>query len=245
MKRWMGLTISVATGIAVAACGSTRSPATGSTAAVPTSPAPTASTSSAPAPSSSASALVTDVTTWPFVGDQQIANALPADAVVLAAFRPVLPTEWADPGALRVHWAGTSDSGQRIVLVTAVAGTHLIAGAWVTPASGTGRLVDAHDIVADAAQVSALVPSATDSAVGTAVVVGRPGIAKIMFLDPAAGSQWKAVEDAAAGRAVAFTIAIAKPFEPVVQILVLGPDLDPNHPLFVGPVGQGITFPDL
>jgi hypothetical protein len=240
-------------------------PAPGSFAVQPTdtvaprdtaSPATSPNASASPTWTSTAPPQVPTVETWTYAGMNTIADG--ANRIdMLQKMSQALAAHW--PGAqvtlekLRPLY-GVISSSDQLILVAAgeVTGNPqapaMVAAAWVKSPNAPATLVGLHDIDAEAGQVSVFVPAAgqpgSGSRDGTAIVVGRAGTGEIDLKTP--GGSWRpAARDLVDGRIAAFPVTMPAAGQVVPQIRVLDGDGNLGTPLYEGPIGRGVTFPDI
>ena len=222
----------------------------GSTGRFAVQPTVAPSAAGSPSPASSTSPQGATLQNWPYVGMNTVADG--ANRIdMVQKMSQALAARW--PGAqvtlqtLHPLYGGISSSDQ-LVLVAAgkVTGNpqapKVVAAAWVKPTNGSAALVGLHDISADAAQVSVFVPAPGTPRDGTAVVVSQPGTGQVMLQKP--GGTWQPV-NTVEGRYATFGLTMPPAGQVVPQIMVLDGDGNMDHPLYQGPIGRGLTFPDI
>lgn len=210
---------------------------------VPLNPGPSASASVSPSPvaSPTLAGARAPVTGWPRVGaDPTWVNW---DAV-LQSMPAQMPSDFAPLGSPHVVGSGDTDGGAVAVFVVS-AGNHLVAGAVLK--SAPGEAVAVHDIAPDGdvpyIGVVVHVP-ASGGTVDDGVVVAAPSTGQIEFKLPDETS-FHAVESGADPRWATVTLGRVQPGQPVAQVRVLDGDGNIDQPLYVGPIQQGLTFPDV
>ena len=206
--------------------------------------------SGSPSPAESAVPQGAALQSWPYVGMNTVADG--ANRIdMLQKMSQALAARW--PGAqvtlenLHPLYGGISSTDQLILVAAGrVTGNPqaptMVAAAWVKPTSGSAALVGLHDIAPDAAQVSAFVPAPGTPRTGTAVVVSQPGTGQVMLQEP--GGTWQPVTTVE-GRYATFALTMPPAGQVVPQIMVLDGDGNMDHPLYQGPIGRGLTFPDI
>ncbi len=192
-------------------------------------------------PSTSASpSQVPDPSTvlgWPMAGDPAVAASL-SEGQMYAWVREQQPFGWGDPTDLHVLWAGDlAKPAGKVVVFTVRSGDHVMAGAWLMPTDQAAKLVALHDVEDKAAQVSVVLDKQV------AVVVGAPTTGQILYAR-AYGAAFTPVETT--DRTAVIPLGDAyQPGVSVPQIKVVDGDGNLAKPAYEGPIGRGLTFPDV
>jgi hypothetical protein len=202
---------------------------------------PSSSASNQPSPSPTALPGSAGAMGWPLVGADP--TWVQWDAVV-RSLAPQLPTGFGPIGVPHAIGAGDTDGGLVAVFVVP-AGDHLVAGAVLRTAPGAAVAV--HDVApdGDVPYVGVVVRvQGGGGSVDDGVVVGAPTTGQILFKLPGE-SAFRPVDGGADPRWATVTLGHVSAGQPVAQVRVLDGDGKTDSSTFTGPIGSGLTFPDV